>query len=242
MGGPGNPAPRGHRHWSHLVMIYPYYEVNWDQPENRDVIRRSCEYWSDPGVRNTWSQAVMSSMQSSVGNGDGALLHMERALNTRHLAPNTMHYEGRVFPCSETHGGMCQMLQDMLIQSWGDKIRVFPGVPKAWKNAVFHNLRAQGAFLVSAVRKEGKTAWVRLRSLAGEPCVVQADFGGEAPKVLASRQMKLTNVSLGVWSLDIKKGETAVLYAGAHVPSLQIVPLPMEKEEMNRYGLRKEKK
>jgi len=129
------------------------------------------------------------------------------------------------------------MLQDMLIQSWGDKIRVFPGVSKAWKEAVFHNLRAEGAFLVSAVRKEGKTAWVHLQSLAGEPCVLQADFGGETPKVLANREMKLTSVSRGVWSLDIKKGESAVLSAGADAPGLEIAPLPMAEEEMNRYGL-----
>jgi len=241
MGGPGHPAPRGHRHWSHLIMIYPYYETNWDQPENRDVIRRSCQYWSDLGVRNTWSQAVMSSMQSSVGNGDGALLHMERALNTRHLGPNTMHFEAekRVFPCSETHGGMCRMLQDMLIQSWGERIRVFPGVSKDWRDAVFHNLRAEGAFLVSAVRKEGQTAWVHVQSLAGEPCVLQqADFGGETPKVLANREMELIAVSPGVWSLDINKGESAVLYAGAEAPRLEIAPIPMAAEEMNRYGLR----
>jgi len=183
----------------------------------------------------------MSSMQSSVGNGDGALLHMDRALSTRHLGPNTLHYESerRVFPCSETHGGMCQMLQDMLIQSWGERIRVFPGVPKAWKDAVFHNLRAEGAFLVSAVRKEGKTAWVHLQSLAGEPCVLQADFGGATPKVLAKREAKLTNLSPGTWSLNLKKGESAVLYVGAEAPSLEIAPLPMAKEAMNRYGLRK---
>ncbi|MHC4200995.1 MAG: glycosyl hydrolase family 95 catalytic domain-containing protein, partial [Planctomycetota bacterium] len=238
MGGPGHPAPRGHRHWSHLIMIYPYYETNWDQPEHRDVIRRSCKYWSDPKVRNTWSQAVMSSMQSSMGNGDGALLHMERALATRHLAPNTMHYEGRYFPCSETHGGMCQMVHDMLIQSWGDRIRVFPGVPGSWKDAVFHNLRAEGAFLVSAVRREGRTAWVRLQSLAGEPCVVQADFGGETPKVLAKRGVGLGRVSPGVWSLDLKKGESVVLHTGKEMPELEIAPLPMPEKEMNRYGLK----
>jgi len=151
-----------------------------------------------------------------------------------------MHFEAekRVFPCSETHGGMCRMLQDMLIQSWGDKIRVFPGVSKDWRDAVFHNLRAEGAFLVSAVRKDGQTAWVHVQSLAGEPCVLQADFGGDTPKLLASRRMELTEVSPGAWSLDIKKGESAVLYAGDNAPSLVIAPLPMAEEEMNHYGLR----
>jgi len=50
--------------------------------------------------------------------------------------------------------------------------------------------------------------------------------------------MKLTGVGPGVWSLDIKKGESAVLYAGAEAPSLEIAPLPIAEEEMNRYGLR----
>jgi hypothetical protein len=99
-------------------------------------------------------------------------------------------------------------------------------------------LRAEGAFLVSAVRKEGKTAWVRVQSLAGEPCALQVDFGGEMPKVLASRDMKRTNVSPGVWSLDLQQGESAVLYAGADPPNLEIAPLSMARQEMNRYGLR----
>jgi len=223
------------------MMIYPYHEVNWDQPRNRDLIRRSFEFWSGARMVQPWTQAVMSSMRASMGDGDGALRHMERALRSRLLAPNTMHGPGKN-PCSETYGGMCQMVHDMLIQSWGEKIRIFPGVPGAWKDAVFHNLRAEGAFLVSAVRGEGKTAWAHLQSLAGEPCVVQADFGGETPKVLANREIKLTNLSPGVWSLDLEKGEAAALYVGEDKPTLEIAPLAMSKEEMNRYGLRDPRK
>lgn len=237
-GGPGTPAPRGHRHWSHLMMIYPYYEVNWDHVESRDVIRRSVEYWSGARVAHAWSQAVMSSMHSSMGDGDRALRHMERALNSRHLTPNTMHCPGRN-PCSETYGGMCQMVHDMLIQSWGDKIRIFPGVPGKWKDAVFHSLRSEGAFVVSAVRSEGKTAWVHVQSLAGEPCVVQADFGGETPNVLAERGVKLTSVGPGVWSVDLKKGESTVLYTGTRVPKLEIAPLAIKAGHSNPYGGRK---
>jgi hypothetical protein len=220
-------------------MIYPYYETNWDQPENRDVIRRSCQYWSDLGVRNTWSQAVMSSMQSSVGNGDGALLHMERALNTRHLGRNTMHFEAerRVFPCSETHGGMCQMLQDMLIQSWGDKIRVFPATADAWPDVIFHNLRAEGAFLVSASRKDGKTQWVRVRSLAGEPCKVAAKL--EAPvRVAGNTTFTLTALDHGVFEISLERGDEAVLYTGDEAPDLEVVPLAAQQDQTNVFGLK----
>jgi len=124
----------------------------------------------------------------------------------------------------------------------GDKIRVFPGVSPQWKEGVFHNLRAQGAFLVSAVRNQGKTAWVRIESLAREPCVVKADFGGDTPRVLATREVKLTTVSPGVWSLDLKEGEAAVLYVGDDKPKLEVAPLSMNQEEMNRYGVRKERR
>ena len=65
MGGPGKAAPRGHRHWSHLIMIYPYYQVNWDQPEHRELIERSWRYWAWDRVPNAWSQAVMSKRATS---------------------------------------------------------------------------------------------------------------------------------------------------------------------------------
>ncbi|MEV8350723.1 glycoside hydrolase family 95-like protein [Streptomyces niveus] len=57
----------------------------------------------------------------------------------------------------------------MLVQSWGDTVRVFPAVPGAWQDAQIHNLRAQGAFMVSARRDGGRTEYVRVRSLASEP-------------------------------------------------------------------------
>ena len=54
-------------------------------------------------------------------------------------------------------------LQDILLQSWGGTIRIFPGVPESWKDVTFHNLRAEGAFLVSAQRRDGKTQDLTLK-------------------------------------------------------------------------------
>src|SRR3546814_14371756 len=69
----------------------------------------------------------------------------------------------------------------MVLQSWGGAIRIFPAVPAAWPDLVFGDFRAEGAFLVSARRSGGRTAWIRVKSLAGEPCVVECDWGGEPP-------------------------------------------------------------
>jgi alpha-L-fucosidase 2 len=34
-------------------------------------------------------------------------------------------------------------------------VEVFPALPNTWRDVSFHNLRAEGAFLISAEKKEG---------------------------------------------------------------------------------------
>jgi len=45
----------------------------------------------------------------------------------------------------------------MLLQSNSGTIPLFPTVPAAWKEVSFCILRAEGAFLVSATRRLGRT-------------------------------------------------------------------------------------
>lgn len=79
------------------------------------------------------------------------------------------------------HGGGIEHLttvpatvNEMLMQSYEGIIRLFP----CWdKNspASFENLRADGAFLVSAELKNGKTSALRIKSLMGRKCTVECD-------------------------------------------------------------------
>jgi alpha-L-fucosidase 2 len=46
-------------------------------------------------------------------------------------------------------------IQEMLLQSHNGIIKVFPAVPDEWKNISFENLKAEGAFLVSARKEAG---------------------------------------------------------------------------------------
>jgi hypothetical protein len=131
----------------------------------------------------------------------------------RFVRPNTMYIEGSpVIECSIV---LARSLQDMLLQSHSNLIRVFPAVPAAWTNAVFHNLRAEGAFLVSAERKNGKTPWVRIKSLAGEPCRVWMDG-----------QVK---------ELRLAKGEEIILGDGP----VAVAPIPIAPADANPHGLKK---
>jgi hypothetical protein len=102
----------------------------------------------------------------------------------------------------------------------------------------FHKLRAEGAFLVSAVRREGRTRWVRVESLAGEPCRIKADFTGPV-KVVADRGLAVRMLPEGVLELDLRKGEAAVLYAGNTRPPLNVEPVASQSGIANWFGSRK---
>ena len=77
------------------------------------------------------------------------------------------------------HGGGIEHLttipatvNEMLMQSHEGVIRLFPCWNKK-SNASFENLRADGAFLVSAENKNGKLTSLKIKSLRGRTCNVE---------------------------------------------------------------------
>jgi len=60
------------------------------------------------------------------------------------------------------------VVNECMMQSYDGTIRLFPNWPTE-KDAEFHNLRAAGAFLVSAILKDGKVKEIRIYSEAGAP-------------------------------------------------------------------------
>ncbi|MGH3384725.1 MAG: glycosyl hydrolase family 95 catalytic domain-containing protein [Nocardioidaceae bacterium] len=157
-----------HRHYSHLLWFYPLYVFDPTDPVHQDKLQRSVDHWVGfEGALQGYTFTGASSMSSSMGQGDQALTYLNTLLD-RFVQANTMYRESG--PVIETPLSAAQSVHDMVLQSWGDTIRIFPAIPAAWDDAVIHRLRTEGAFLVSARREGGRTVWVRVESLAGEPC------------------------------------------------------------------------
>ena len=55
----------------------------------------------------------------------------------------------------------------MLLQSHKGPIIIFPAIPKSWRNVAFQNLRTEGAFLISAEKREGNITTVDVFSEKG---------------------------------------------------------------------------
>lgn len=166
-----------HRHYSHLFMIYPYHLLDWENPDDYSKMELSVTRW----VGNQgYSRTAKAAMLSSKGDGDGALKQMEEYFRY-FLTPNTLYHENG--PCMETPMAAVSTLHEFYMQDWGDKIRIFWGIPSSWRNASFINMRAKGAFLISAVREEGCTKLIQVKSEKGGICRLQTEMSVEDIKV-----------------------------------------------------------
>ncbi len=202
-----------HRHFANLLMIYPLYLVNIEQEGAMDVLKKSYDRAHSINGLPAMVQSQAGPIGAALGQGDTVLEGLKRLQGDLH--PNGMWFGN---PCLESSLGMANIVQNMLIQSWTDPaatesgpIRIFPAIPSTWKDVEFRDLRTEGAFLVSAKRTAGATKWVRIKSLAGEPCRVRPGLDGEV-NIKSNGRHKLIKVSPGTYDIDMKKGEEILLY------------------------------
>ena len=62
--------------------------------------------------------------------------------------------------CQDGNMAAVAAVNEMLLQSWGGRIRVFPACPNHWREVRLDRLRCEGGVEVSAVRSEGITLGV----------------------------------------------------------------------------------
>ncbi|MCH5716144.1 glycosyl hydrolase family 95 catalytic domain-containing protein [Niabella hibiscisoli] len=157
---------QSHRHYSHLLMIYPLSLINWDQPENRELIRKSLEHWHGfKGALQGYSFTGGAAIYAMMNRGDMSINYLNQLFD-RYVKPNTMYLESG--PVIETPLAAAETIHTLFLQYVDGVIKLFPALPDEWEDVSFSNLRTEGAFAVSAVRSKGKTKWVQVESLAGE--------------------------------------------------------------------------
>lgn len=227
------PFAESHRHYSHLLMIYPLHLVSLEQPENRALVTRSLDHWMGMSkALRGYSFTGAASISALMGRGDEAARYLNLLLDGQRFVihPNTMYTESG--PVIETPLSGARSIQDMLATSWGDKIRIFPAVPDAWPDVTIHNLRTEGAFLVSAARRQGRTQFIRIESLAGERCHVVT----EMPDPQADGA-ELRRVAPNEYQVDLQKDQSVVLTPAGKTPDLTIAPVAAQANRTNYWGL-----
>ena len=214
----GHPIAESHRHHSHLMAIHPLELITPDTFSGRKTINATLRATLKHGTQ-AWvgySFSWMACILARAGQGDEAERYLRdyaRAFTLR----NGFHANGdqigaglsgfRYRPVTlEGNFLAMEAVHDMLLQSYGGVVRVFPAVPTSWKDASFRDLRAEGGFAVSAERKAGRIASVQIKaSVDRQGFVVEmppADILKWSPAPSQVRNNRLT--------FSLKRGQTLI--------------------------------
>lgn len=107
--------------------------------------------------------------------------------------------------------GICAPLQEMMLQSYGGVLRLFPCWPRAVP-AAFTTFRAEGAFLVSASIADGTVAGVGILSEKGGACRLYSPWeGGLVVRGAAGNAVAVEAPTDGIYSFATQAGERYTL-------------------------------
>lgn len=217
----GIPYRESHRHFSHAMAIHP---LGWVTIEGGDreraVIDATLDALKAHGTQ-AWcgySFSWFACMLARCGRGDEALRYLrdyERAFTLR----NGFHANG-----DQTKSGLSgftyrpftlegnmlamQAIHEMLLQSWGGVVRIFPAMPEEWRDAEFEDLRAEGGFRVWANRERGLTRRVEVVATVDGTLTLRNPFGPGAQARWNRRGMIPDDK--GDYVLFLRAGETVV--------------------------------
>lgn len=171
---------RCHRHLSHLAPIYPVGDINIDgSKQELQLIERSLNTVVSKGygIWVGWSFAWASIIAARAGRKQMAWWTLKQladayvSCNTFNLnldwerngiASDTDAY------CQDGNMAAVAAVNEMLLQSWGGRIRVFPACPPHWRDCRFDRLLCEGGIEVSAIRSNGQTLAVHLASASDQ--------------------------------------------------------------------------
>ncbi len=202
---PTMPYNQSHRHFSHMMAIVPLGLIKWeDGMASQRIIKNSIRLLDSMGPDNWcgYSYAWLASLKARAKDGEGAAAAL-RIFAKAFCSVNSFHlngdqtksgyskYQYRPFTL-EGNFAFAAGLQEMLLQSYAGVIDIMPAVPHNWKDVGFENLRAEGAFLLSASKKDGLTSFIKIRSENGGRCMVKTDISEKNIKVVGGSLVKIT--------------------------------------------------
>lgn len=174
---PGHPLENSHRHFSHLMAIYPLGLLHFER--DSALMRRSLRHLEKTGTDwwTGYSYAWMGCLQARMRDGERARYYLS-SFARAFCSPNSFHLNGDQSKTGlskfeygpftlEGNFAFAAGIQEMLLQHYDGVLRVFPAIPSDWKDLQFENLRVEGAFLVSARMSAGKVEQMEVFSEKG---------------------------------------------------------------------------
>jgi alpha-L-fucosidase 2 len=177
---PDYPYHASHRHFSHLMAYHPLGLLDYSNGvEEKHIVDNTIQnlekYGSDWWVGYSFSW--FGNIKARAFDGEGAVNAL-RTFATAFCLSNSFHVNGdqsgngyskftyRPFTL-EGNFAFASGVQEMLLQSHTGVITIFPAIPDNWETVSFTDLRANGAFLISASKENGKVMKIIVKSEKG---------------------------------------------------------------------------
>jgi alpha-L-fucosidase 2 len=220
---PGIPYATSHRHFSHLLSIHPLGLIKAENgTKEKNIIQNSLHQLDSIGPSGWcgYSYAWLSNMKARAKDGDGAAKALQIfakafcSVNSFHVNGDQTKsgYSGMTYRPFTLEGNFAfaSGVQEMMLQSHAGFIEVFPAVPDGWKDVSFQTLRAEGAYLVSAVRQNGLTKSVTITSEKGG--ILKLKLDARSFKQKATGKAKMLRQENGYTTIEMGAGGSIVLY------------------------------
>ena len=197
-----------HRHFSHLMALYPLHLINYDTEANRRIYRSSLIQLDTLGTGNWtgFSFAWAAQLYAMSLNGNAAYEKL-RTFAIGFVADNGFHLNGdfknygfsrfkyRPFTLESLYA-FCDAIQEMLLQNHQGYLHLFPALPSDWKKKVsFRHLRAYGGILVSAKAEDGALTRLTLENGVAQSIRIKNTFADAVLVVRTSEDERTVSVN-----------------------------------------------
>ena len=170
--------PETHRHFSHLMCLYPLHLINYDTERHKEIYENTIlnletlgtGYWVGFSFAMSAQIYAMAKRGNAAAERLGQFCKCFVAENGFHLNGDYKHYGYTRFhyrPFTlESLFGFCDALHEMLLQDHQGCIELFPAIPDEWRSrgVVFKNLRSRGGLLISATFLNGEINTLEVKS------------------------------------------------------------------------------
>lgn len=217
--------PESHRHFSHIMCMYPLHLLNYDTDKNKRIYQNTLLHLEQLGT-GWWvgfSFAMSAQLYAMAQNGNAAYEKL-RTFAKGFVADNGFHLNGdfKNYGFSQWHYrpftleslfGYCDALQEMLLQEHQGYLDIFPAIPQEWEqfNFSFKNLRSYNGLIVSAKWQNGKILEVELKTSKEMEIYLRDNFKTEHLYVKVKDGKKLLRAQNGYFCLKLPIGNIKLI-------------------------------
>lgn len=181
--------PETHRHFSHLMCLYPLHLINYDTKRHKEIYENTIlnletlgtGYWVGFSFAMSAQIYAMAKKGNAAAERIGQFCKGFVAENGFHLNGDYKHYgytwfHYRPFTLESLYG-FCDALHEMLLQDHQGFMELFSAIPDEWRNrgVAFKNLRSRGGLLISARIKNGEINALEVKS----PSAISVTINGK---------------------------------------------------------------